>query len=365
MKVAIGAVAGTIGGPATYAAELVRALVAGFPDDSFTVLTDDPSPFRGVCEAVHVPMRSAWEQPLWDHLRVPRVLARRDFDLYHGTKGVLPRRGSTPSVVTVHDLASHVMPSTFAFAQRLHLRMETPWAVSRARAVLVPSASTRDDVERFFPRARGKVCVTPEAPSRSLAPASADEVAAWRARHGIEGPACGYLGTIQPRKNLGLLVRSFLRAAGSNDWRLVIAGRLRPGQDTSFLGDDRRVVYVGALPDEEIPAFLGSLRCMASPSLYEGFGLTFVESMACGCPVVALRNSSVPEVLGNAGVLLDDESEEGLARAIARMMTDDAAVADLSRRGLARAARFSWAVTARLTMEAYRMALGQGRRGRG
>ncbi len=357
MNVAIGAVAGTVGGPATYAVELVRALVANFPDDRFVVLTDRPDAFAGICESRTLALRSAWEQPLWDHLRVPRALARERFDLYHGTKSVLPRRGATPAVVTIHDLASHVMPATFRFAQRAHLGWETPWALARARAVLVPSRSTASDLARLFPRSNAAVVVTPEAPAAWIRPPSVAAVAAWRERHGIDKPACGYLGTIQPRKNLDVLVDAFIAAAGSRDWRLVIAGRLRPGEKPSFLGRDRRVVYVGALPDDEVPAFFGSIRCMASPSAYEGFGLTFIEAMACGCAVIGVRNSSVPEVVGDAGVLVDRADVAALAPAIERLMTDDRALADFERRGREHSARFSWNETARRTMAAYRSAL--------
>jgi glycosyltransferase involved in cell wall biosynthesis len=358
MRVAIGAVAGTIGGPATYAVELVRALVAGFPGDRFVALTDNPRAFADVCETWTVDLRSPWEQPLWDHLRIPAVLAHGRFDLYHGTKGVLPRRGSTKAVVTIHDVANYVMPKTFRFAQRMHLAWETPWAVAEARAVLVPSQSTASDLKELFPQHADKIVVTPEAPATTLRPAGAPAIAAWRERHQIEKPACGYLGTIQPRKNLDLLVDAFIAAAGSRDWKLVIAGRLRPGEKPSFLGRDSRVIYVGALPEDEVTSFLGSIRCMVSPSAYEGFGLTFIEAMACGCPVVGLRNSSVPEVVGDAGVLVDRADVESLAPVIERLMTDDRAVADLSRRGREQAARFSWAETARRTMAAYRSAVG-------
>lgn len=360
LAIAIGAVAGTIGGPATYAVELARALVAGFPEHRFVVFTDKPSAFAGSVETREVAMGSPWQQPLWDHVRVPRLLAKEKFDLYHGTKGVLPRRGNTAAVVTIHDLASHVMPGTFRLAQRVHLALETPWALARARAVLVPSQSTAADLARLFPGSGTPVRVTPEAPSSRLQPAPAAEVAAWRDRRGIDKPSCGYLGTIQPRKNIGLLVEAFLAAAGERDWRLVIAGRLRPGEKPDFLGRDPRVVYLGALDDDEIAPFFGSMRCMVSPSAYEGFGLTFLEAMTSGCPVVGLRNSSLPEVVGEAGVLVERADASALAPVIERLMTDDAVVADLSRRGRERAARFSWTATARLTMEAYADALANG-----
>lgn len=358
MKVAIGAVAGTLGGPATYAVELVRALVGSFPGDRYVVLTDRPESFDSFVETRCLPLESAWMQPLWDHLRVPRLLARERFDLYHATKGVLPRLASPPLVVTVHDLAGYVMPHTFALAQRLHLAWETPRALTRAAAVVVPSASTAADVARLFPAAAAKVRIIAEAAGINATPAAAAEVVAWRKRRGLgagdEVPLCGYLGTLQPRKNLDLLADAFLRAAGDRDWRLVLAGRARPGYRPACLQrGDPRIVYLGALPDQELAPFFGALRCMVSPSAYEGFGLTVVEAMACGCPVVVLRNSSLPEVVGDAGVLVDSAEVAALAPAIERLMRDDCAVAELSRRGRERAARFSWKETARRTRAVY------------
>jgi glycosyltransferase involved in cell wall biosynthesis len=359
-RIAIGAVAGTIGGPATYAIELVRALVECFPEDRFVVLSDKPAAFGDICETRDVPLGSAWEQPIWDHVRMPRVLEAEKFDLYHGTKGVLPRRGRTPAVVTIHDFASHCMPQTFRLAQRLHLAWETPWALGRARAVLVPSASTAADLARIFPAVTASVHVTPEAPASRLHMPTPDQAAAWLNARGIDKPSCGYLGTIQPRKNLDVLVDAFLAAAGERDWRLLIAGRTRPGEKLDFLERDRRVVHIGAIADEEVAPFLGSLRCMVSPSAYEGFGLTFVEAMACGCPVVGVRNSSLPEVVADAGVLVETASVEALAPVIERFMTDDHSVAEYSRRGRERAAHFSWHECARRTMAAYEAALAAG-----
>ncbi len=358
MRVAIGAVAGTLGGPATYAIELVRALLASAPaGDSFTVITDRPEAFGDDIETVRVPLSSAWEQPLWDHLRVRRVLAGGGFDLYHGTKGVLPLLAPVPSVVTIHDLASYVQPETFRFAQRLHLAVETPAAVRRARAVITDSESSAADIRRFFPATAGRVEVIPLGPGGSAGKATDEEIRTWRRGRGIEGPCVGYLGTIQPRKNLDLLAAAFTdaaAAAGGDDWQLLIAGRLRPGYRPACLdSDDPRVVYLGPLDDAEIAPFLGSLACMVSPSTYEGFGLSFLEAMAAGCPVIGLRNSSVPEVVGEAGILLDGPDRAALAEAMTRLMTDAELGQDLRRRGLERATRFSWEATARLTRAVY------------
>jgi alpha-1,3-rhamnosyl/mannosyltransferase len=358
MRVALGAIVGTTGGPATYALELVRALSEVFPADRWVVLTDRPDGFARFAETVHVPLASTWEQPLWDHWHVRRLLRSVDPDLYHGTKGVIPRGISIPAVVTVHDLAVRVFPKTFRWPQRMHLNLETPSTIQRARRVLADSRSTAVDLARFYPAAANKTEVVPLAASRTIRPPLPADVERWKTARGIKDLAIGYLGTLQPRKNLDLLAAAFARAARSRPWRLVVAGRMRPGYRPACLdGGDPRIRYLGELDDREVPLFLAGMACMVSPSSYEGFGLTFLEAMAAGCPVIGVANSSVLEVVGDAGVLVERADVSLLAEAIERVATDIAVATDLSRRGVERAALFSWPETARRTRAVYERAL--------
>ena len=358
MKIAIGAVAGVTGGPSTFAHELVRAMSAQPGDHEITVLTDRPDLFEGVAAAVHVPLASAWSQPVWDHIGVPRALARGQFDLYHGTKGVLPRRLRVPGVVSIHDLAVNVMPETFSRAQRIHLRLETPSTVRRAAVIVTGSRSTARDLQRFYPRSTGKIEVVPYAASAHLHPPDEAAVQAFRDKYDVADIALGYLGTIQPRKNADLLADAFFAAAGDRPWQLLFAGRLRPGyRPRCFDGGDPRCRYLGELADDEIAPYLASLACKVSPSAYEGFGLTFIEAMAVGCPVIGLANSSVPEVVGDAGVLVAQATREALADAMRRVVLDPRRAAELSRRGVERARLFSWPHTAARMLEIYRRAL--------
>lgn len=364
MRVAIGAVAGTRGGPATYAVELVRALVETQPHSHFTVLTDEPEAFGDVADTRRIPLGSSWRQPLWDHLGIARALRAESFDVYHGTKGVLPRGVRTPAVVTIHDLAVRVLPATFRMAQRVHLGVETPFAVRRARAILTDSRSTARDLERMYRRSRGKIEVVPLAARSDIRPALDEEIRAWRKARGIDGLAIGYLGTVQPRKNLELLVDAFRRAAGGRRWQLLVAGRIRPGYRPDFFSTgDGRIRYLGELADEEVPAYLGALACMVSPSSYEGFGLTFIEAMAAGCPVIGFANSSIPEVVGDAGVLVAREEAAPLADAIELVATDPEYATRLARKGVARAALFTWQETARKTHAVYARVVEAARKG--
>jgi glycosyltransferase involved in cell wall biosynthesis len=273
-------------------------------------------------------------------------------DLYHGTKNTLPFRLPCPAVVTVHDLAVYRHPESFALLQRWHLRSHVPYALRAARAVITVSEHAAGDLRHEFPASAGKVRAIPNGVSARLQPPTDPQsLAAFRARHRLgDGPIVAYLGTLQPRKNVELLAAAFVRAALPGAV-LVLAGRIRPGYRPALSAE--HVHVIGALAPAELPIFYGAASVLVSPSLYEGFGLTLLEAMACGCPVIALRRSAVPEVVGEAAVLLDEPDEQGLAAAITRVVEDRACAADLRARGLARAATFSWARTAAATEAVY------------
>ena len=345
MRIAIGAVVRTLGGPATYGRELVAALVARHtPGHEYVVLTDGPEAFDGLgIETLRLPLETPYAQPLWDHVRVPLALRRVGADLYHGTKNALPFRQPCPMVVTVHDLAVYHHPESFAALQRWHLRVQTPHAVRTARTVLTVSAHAAADLAARFPAAAGKVMAVPNGVSARFRPLDDERaLAAFRRRHGLgDGPLVGYLGTLQPRKNVELLAAAFGRVAAVHpDAELVLAGRIRPGYRPALPA--ARVRLIGPLAEADLPAFYAAMRVLVSPSLYEGFGLTLLEAMACGCPVIALRRSAVPEVVGEAALLLDAPDETALAVLLDRVLGERDLRAELRSRGLARAAQFSW-----------------------
>ena len=359
MRVAIGAIVRTLGGPATYAVELVRALAARrSPGIEYVVLTDGPEAFDGIPVAIeHLPLRTPWAQPLWDHVQVGRALRRVGADLYHGTKNAVPVACPCPAVVTIHDLAVYHHPESFALAQRWHLKVHTPHAVRVARTILTVSAHSAADLRARFPRAADKVLAVPNGVSERFHPIE-DTAAlrAFRERHGLgTGPLIAYLGTLQPRKNVELLASAFKRVASDlPDAELVLAGRIRPGYRPDLPRE--RVHLVGPLPDAELPLFYGSVAVLVNASLYEGFGLTLVEAMASGCPVIALRRSAVPEVTGDAALLIDEPTEDALARALVAMVRNPATAATHRALGLLRATEFSWARAAAAIESVYQRA---------
>jgi glycosyltransferase involved in cell wall biosynthesis len=319
------------------------------------VLTDGPEAFDGIAVGVeHLPLRTPWVQPFWDHVQVPRALRRVGADLYHGTKNAVPLAAPCPSVVTIHDLAVYHHPESFTAAQRWHLRAHTPHAVRVARAVITVSEHSAADLRARFPYAAAKVQAVPNGVSARFRPVTdAAALAAFRERHGLgPGRLIAYLGTLQPRKNVELLAAAFGRVASAlPDAELVLAGRIRPGYRPNLPRE--RVRLIGPLPDAELPLFYGTVSVLVNPSLYEGFGLTLIEAMACGCPVIALRRSAVPEVTGDAALLIDEPSEAALADALLAIVGTPATAASHRALGLLRATEFSWARAARAVESVY------------
>ncbi len=367
LRVAVGVVAGTLGGPATYGVELVRAMVAlDQPGLRLEVLTDRPEAFTPSAGlGVHrVALPSPWAQPLWDNVAIPRALRGLDVQLYHGTKHALPfgglRRG-VRRVVTIHDLAVFAEAATFTRAQRWQLRVHLAHAARRADRILCVSGHAALDVTRRLGVAADRVAVIPNGVASHFRPPTAEVRARTRQRLGV-GPGeilCACVGTAQPRKRIEVALAAVgeLRARGL-PLRLVVAGRRRPGYRPPWLeAPPAGVLLAGELAAAELVDLYGAADLMVSPSTFEGFGLTFAEAMACGCPVVGVATSSVPEVVGRGGLLVERSDPGLIAGAIERLASEPELRRELGRAALDQATGFSWDRAARLTLEAYRVAL--------
>jgi alpha-1,3-rhamnosyl/mannosyltransferase len=361
VRIGIGALAGIVGGPATYACELVAAL-ARLGGHEYVVFTDRPEQFDGVdVERVRVPLASTYHQVTWDHVRLPGLLAARGVALYHGTKNILPWRLRIPGVVTVHDLAVYACPDTFAWPQRLHFRLTVPGSVARAARVLADSVHARDDLVARFGLAPARVSVVPLAMGAAFAtPPPPDAVAALRARLGLGPRVVACVGTVQPRKRVERVIAAFERAGGAaRGWQLAIAGRLRPGYAPPWLhAVPPGVRWLGPLDDAALRALYAAAEVAMSASEYEGFGLTVLEAMASGCAVIAPALTSIPEVAGDAALLVPRSDATLLGDALASLLHDEAARAALAERARRHAAGFTWEATARRTRQVYDEVLG-------
>jgi alpha-1,3-rhamnosyl/mannosyltransferase len=277
--------------------------------------------------------------------------------------GPLGYRG--PLVATVHDAAFLHLPRSFPPALRIALRALVPWTVRRASRVITDSEFCRRDLEARFPDSRGKISVIPLGVSPRFHPRGADETSAVLSRYGLRPGYLFALGRLNRRKNLERLLLAYgrLRVDGRVDAPLVIGGRPDEGVADVLrganLGRDPGVRFMGLVPEPDLPHFYAGAACFVYPSLFEGFGLPVLEAMACGTPVVASDRTALPELVGSAGLLVDPESIDDLAKAIERVVHDRELAAELGRRALDRSREYSWQETACRTLRVYEEAAGR------
>ncbi|MCC7368482.1 MAG: glycosyltransferase family 4 protein [Chloroflexi bacterium] len=305
------------------------------------------------------PVRIAWEQSV-----LPLELLRERADLLHALGFVSPFGWRGRSVVTVYDLSFLRFPEVFNRGNRFYLGTFTPSSLRRADRVITISESTRQDVIELCGVAPERVTPILLAADERFRPATPTDIGVFRQQYSLPERFILYLGTLEPRKNIETLVRAYarLREHGSTDHILVLAGGRGWLYDTIFalvqsLGLADYVRFPGFVPAEQQALWYSSATVFAFPSRFEGFGLPLLEAMACGTPVVSSWASSLPEVVGDAGRLVDPSDVEGLSAALCELMNDETLRAELSAAGLARAATFSWRRMAEETVQVYREVL--------
>lgn len=290
-----------------------------------------------------------------------RQAAHRRVDLIHCPRPVAPIRASRPIVITVHDMLPWRYPELFGRATLRRERLLATRIARGAARILVGAEHTRDDVVQYLGVSPHRVAVVPLGVDARFT-----RVVTTRAelahRFGIPpGPFVLWVGTFEPRKNLGALVRAFaLMRRRAPEVSLVLVGDQGVAEPALQRDLDQlasSIIRPGFVTDEELAVLYSSTTCFVFPSLYEGFGLPPLEAMACGAPVVASDRSSIPEVVGDAGILVDATNPDALADAIESVVLTPERVADLRRRGMERARQLSWTRCAELTIETYRAAL--------
>ncbi len=327
-----------------------RAL--GLPDN-FRVI---PSRFPTINPRVRIP---------WEQFLAPLLLRRSGADLFHGVHSVAPLTCPVPSVVTVHDLAFIRFPRTFRAYNRLYLDLATRLSVRRAARILVVSEHTRREVIGLLGVDPERVVVTPNAVRAHFRPPDPAVLETFRARRGLPERFVLYVGTLEPRKNLTTLLEAYARVAQRHAAPLLVGGGKGWLYDAVFqrleaLGLREQVRFVGYLEEEELPLWYAAATVFVFPSIYEGFGMPPLEAMACGTPVVASNTSSLPEVVGDAGLTVSPYDPAALAEAILRALDDAELRQELRERGLRQAQAFSWRVTAERTLAAYEAAVRSG-----
>ncbi|HEY7341815.1 MAG TPA: glycosyltransferase family 1 protein [Ktedonobacterales bacterium] len=288
-----------------------------------------------------------------------RALADR-VDVLHVTY-IAPPVVSAAVVATVHDISYELYPEMFSARDRTILKTLVPRTIRRAQNVITVSESSRRDIANFYKVDPAKITVIYQSIASSYRVLQDRAVVeSVLARHGINGRYLLAVGNLQPRKNLPRLVRAFAQSkrTGAYDGRLVLVGKSMWRESQIFQeirqhGLENEIIVTGYIPEDDVVALYNGADAFVYPSIYEGFGLPPLEAMACGCPVITGNTSSLPEVIGSAGIMVDPTSEEELARAIVAMTSDAHVRDDYIRLGLERVQHFSATAAARDTLEVY------------
>ena len=325
------------GGVPRYTVELTRALVRCFPGDFFRLVSDQPFEHPLRLDGELAPGRHWWAWGL------PRSLRRNRIDVFHGTEFAVPYLPVIPSVLSLHDLSPWLNKDWHSGADRV--RERTPWLVRlhAATMVLTMTEAVRRQAIAHFRIEPGRVAVTPLAAAEHFRPV-------------LEAPTSSpyfvYIGTIEPRKNVPLIVEAWREVRRSHpNARLVIAGRRRA--DGPEIESEPGLAVFGLTPDSELPALYSGAVAALYPSLYEGFGLPVLEAMQCGAAVIASRDPAVMEVAGGAAIHCDGRSVGEWVAAMRALLDSESLCAEWQATALTRAAQFTWDRTAKLTREVY------------
>lgn len=355
-----------LGGIATYWTALFEHLEAVNPATRYTVYFND----RAAMARSELPQgflkRRLWPSTRWIEIPVslPLELYRRPVDLLHA-QTLAPAVCPVPFVLTINDITWETNPEVYPPAIRLRLRKLVPKSAHRARRVLTVSEFTKKCLVEYYGLDERKIVVTYHGISSIYQPVRDPAVLERiRFKHKLPERFILYVGKIQARKNLPRLLAAFASLVRQGDLphHLVLVGKRTWTSEETFaavdsLGLTGRVTVTGEVPLEELALLYAAAEVFVFPSLAEGFGLPPLEAMACGTPVISSNATSLPEVVGEAGLLVDPYDVDALARAILEVTSSERLRLELSEKGLARAATFSNRRMAELTHDAYEAAV--------
>ncbi|MGH7882603.1 MAG: glycosyltransferase family 4 protein [Candidatus Dormibacteraceae bacterium] len=337
-------------GVGTYTTHLLRAMSHHRPKATFTVYAPP-----GV--GLELPSVSLHPLPrlklIGRHLLWPLRLRRSGADLYLGCVGQLPLGGvGMPAVVTAHDLAIYRHPEWFPPGQWLSTRAIVPRSFRQADMVLAVSHHTASDLTELMGLSPERIRVAPLGVDPALQPLQPAEREVARRQLQLPERFILFVSTLEPRKNLITLIDAWERLRDRPELVVVGGWGWRCEEIRTRLDKVRGGIrLLGAVPPQELPALYSLATCLAHPAWYEGFGLPPLEAMACGTPVVASNSSSLPEVVGEAGLLVDPADVEGWTAALAQMLGDEQLRQELQIRGFQRTTELSWEQTAQATWE--------------
>lgn len=350
-------------GTENYALQLIRALLRlpESADQRFSLYFRDVPPPDLLPDLPNVRHYILPARRAWTHTRFALALWRHQPDVTFVPAHTLPFLMHGRAAVTVHDLGYRFFPRAHRLKERLYLELTTRHSARRAERILTDSAATRRDLMAQYGVSESKIRVVHPA-VEGIARASERQIALLQSAHNLPQRYLLFLGTLQPRKNLSRLVRAFaayLTRSGDPDLSLVLAGQVgwlfEPERDlfaqlpSPFRA---RLRLLGYIADSDVAALYSGALAFVFPSLHEGFGFPVLEAMRCGTPVLCSNTSSLPEVAGEAALLVDPLDVAHITDGIEQIVRDSALRAQLIERGYAQAAAFTWQRAAQQTFQA-------------
>ena len=357
-------------GPSRYTTNLVEAVFAQRSDHEFTLFLNEQvrklpfTPARSIrVLRTRAPTSRTGIRVLWEHLAAPWHIGAARLEVVHSMLNVVPLAAPTRHVVTVHDLSFMRTPGAHPTHRRWYLTAATWLSARRARAVLADSHATKQDIVELLGVDADRVHVVYPGREAAFHTKPADEVQLFRRKNKLDRPFVLFVGTLEPRKNVDVLVKAFGVLAGDGfQGDLVLAG----GSGWATEAIDRaleespvrgRIHRIGYVKQEDLPYWYCAADLVVYPSSYEGFGIPVLEAMASGTPVITSNRSSLPEVAGDAALTVDPHDIRQLASAMSAVLASPERCADMRARGLAQARKFEWTVAAERCLSLYQHAL--------
>jgi len=357
-------------GAGNYIIQLIRALAAQKSNHDFIVFAQPSGqnmialPEGSSIEWVIVEERSPGSRLIWEQVQFPKLINTSGVELLHSTHYTRPTRLPCKSVVTFHDMTFFLYPELHTWAKRIYFPQMMRLSASRADELITVSDSTRDDLIRVLGIDPKKVTTTHLGVNPGYKPIDDQkEKSRVAEKYALPEKYVLYVGLVEPRKNLPVLINAFRRVIDEEfNYKLILVGRYgwmyeQVLDQVKELDLENVVQFLGYVPQEDLPLVYNLASLFVYPTIYEGFGLPVLEAMACGVPVVTSDVSSLPEIVNEAGILTPVNDGDALFEAIVQGLEDHDLRQDLIRKGPERAATFSWTKTAQLTLQVYQQAM--------
>lgn len=349
-------------GIGTYTENLVKALLSIDKENEYYIFWSGNYDSFPINENCHLIMASKKHQRFFEQNYIPSFLKRENIDIYHVPQNGIGLSSSTSSksIVTIHDLIPYINPETVGRGYLLKFLKEMPQIIENTNHILTVSNWSKCDILKFFPIDSSKITVVPLAANSNYRVLDKDLCKSKiKEKFGIDKDFLLYVGGFSPRKNVKLLIDSFINCFNKFDkeYMLIMPGSIKDeGKklcqycELSNVKDNIR--FLGYCDECDLPLFYNACSLFVYPSLYEGFGLPPLEAMCCGAPIIVSNTTSIPEVAGDAGIIVKPDQYE-LCNAMQLILNNPSLMDNLSELSLKRAKKFSWENTAHTTLKCY------------